>query len=361
MTIAVLMGGPSLERPISMLSGAEVLRDLVGRGRHAIPLVLDPAALMRVASPPAGIAELEALLANPEPTGDSGWGPPRSMPETAEFLRAQGVRCVFVALHGSPGEDGSLQAWLEWSGLPHTSSSPMSSALALDKTAFKALLEKAGLPTPSWLLFTRDQLRSKEHRTRARDRVEQTLAYPVVVKATDQGSSFGVHVVRGPEELERAFDECSSLAHRVLVESFVAGRELTCAVIGGEGSEDLETLPVVEIVPRAAAWFDFDSKYSDGGADEIVPADIPEVLAEEIRRLALASHRLIEAHGLTRTDFMVSESGPQILEINTIPGMTRASLTPKAAEAGGLGFSGLVDRMIELGVGRGRRWAGDSL
>lgn len=364
MATAVLMGGPSLERPISLLSGAEVLRDLVARGRPAVPVILDPGARLRIAEPPPGPAELEVLLADlaareeerPSALCDAdatGLWTTGTMGEGAAKLRALGVDVIFLALHGSPGEDGSVQAWCEWSGFAHTSSGPTASALALDKAAFKALLEHADLPTPGWALLNRDGLERNPGRPAE---LERSLGLPLVVKAVDQGSSFGIHIAADSEELAVAIESCLALSARVLVEQFVTGDELTCAVLASEGASDARTLPIIQIVPRRAAWFDFESKYEEGGADEICPAPIPEDLAQELGRLAVSAHRLADAHGLTRCDFMLGPDGPLILELNTIPGLTRASLAPKAAEAAGLGFSGLIDEILEQARARGLRW-----
>ncbi|MEZ6194928.1 MAG: D-alanine--D-alanine ligase [Planctomycetota bacterium] len=358
MKIAVLMGGPSLERSISLLTGAEVLRDLVARGRRAFPVVLDAGAELRVGRTPADEVELERLLRAPELPDDSPFLLSRgSLLEGTRLLADLGTDVVFVALHGSPGEDGSLQAWLEWAGLPHTSSGPRASLLALDKVAFKSLADHAGIPTPEWTLLTADEVR-RDAAAAARRAAART-GYPAVVKACDQGSSYGVHMVRDAAEAEAALVSCAAMAPLALQEAFVAGTELTCAVLGTADEETPEAWPVVEIVPRRESWFDFESKYADGGADEIVPARIPADVAREMQELAVRVHRLLGCHGISRTDAILGPEGLRVLETNTIPGLTRASLAPKAAAAAGIGFSGLIDRLIAGALHRGRPWHRD--
>ncbi|PKN07538.1 MAG: D-alanine--D-alanine ligase [Deltaproteobacteria bacterium HGW-Deltaproteobacteria-8] len=247
---------------------------------------------------------------------------------------------AFINLHGSPGEDGLIQALLETAGCPYQGAGPKASFLALNKAATKSVYTRFGLPTPDWRLYC------------GLPGEDQTcdLPYPLFVKPNTGGSSVGMSLVREPADFGAALAKVFALGQEALVETCVTGVELTCAVL------DQTPLPVIMIRPKSgSAFFDYENKYAADGAEEICPAPVAPELAAEVQRLALAAHRALGIDGYSRTDFMVGgpmagEIGPQLLETNTLPGMTPTSLLPRAAAAVGLTFEELVSELVRLGL-----------
>ena len=293
--ITVLMGGWSAEREVSLVSGggvAAVLRDQ-GHEVREVDAPRDPA----------------ALLAALEPRPD----------------------IVFNALHGRGGEDGTVQAVLDLAGIPYTHSGLLASAIAMDKPMAKAVFQAAGLPVIEGRVATRDEILAGH-----------VLPPPYVVKPTNEGSSVGIIIVREGENRRIAAHELRS---EMLVERFVPGRELTVAVLGDRA------LPVVEIVSRGT-WYDYDSKYAEGGSRHHCPAPIHPEAASEAQRVALAAHRALGCRGVSRADFRYDDTAGEpgrvhLLEVNTQPGMTPTSLVPDAAAAIGISYAELVRWMVE--------------
>ena len=248
---------------------------------------------------------------------------------------AAGADFAFINLHGSPGEDGLIQALLETAGCPYQGAGPKASFLALNKAAAKSVYARFGLATPAWRLYCGlpDEDRSC------------SLPWPLFVKPNAGGSSLGMSLVRDKAALGPALDKVFALGQEALVETCVPGMELTCAVL------DQTALPVIMIRPKSgSAFFDYENKYAADGAEEICPAPIDEALAGDVQRMALAAHRALGIDGYSRSDFMADENGPQLLETNTLPGMTPTSLLPKAAAAVGLSFEDLVSELVRLGL-----------
>lgn len=261
---------------------------------------------------------------------------------------AKGQDFAFINLHGSPGEDGLIQAMLERAGCPYQGSSPAASMLALNKAAAKALFLGVGLTTSPYNLL--NELPEKDWQT--------MLGYPVFIKATTGGSSLHMEKVDRPEDLRAALKRLFSFNTSYIMEKAVDGREITCGVLGRlEGEEEIpEALPPILIKPSTGAIFDYTSKYAPGGAEEICPAPIPEALTRTIQDMALAAHTVLGCEGYSRADFIVPATGaPVLLEVNTLPGMTATSLLPQEAAAVGLSFAELVQRLIDLGLARQRR------
>jgi D-alanine-D-alanine ligase len=218
-------------------------------------------------------------------------------------------------------------------GVPYTGSGMLGSAMAMDKDITKRLLRDGGVPTAAWLMAPVSA-----------DEVEDALGWPVVVKPSKQGSTVGLSVVREPGELDAALELAFRFDDEVMVERFVAGRELTVPIVG----ED--TLPVGEIITKSEI-FDYESKYQPGMAEEIFPADIPEDVRLEAQRLALETHRVLKLEGFSRVDFRLDDSGGLwCLEVNTLPGMTSNSLVPKSAKAAGIAFPRLCERICEIAI-----------
>ncbi|MCC6773160.1 MAG: D-alanine--D-alanine ligase, partial [Gemmatimonadaceae bacterium] len=253
----------------------------------------------------------------------------RQLPSMLEQLGETDV--VFLALHGGTGEDGTIQALLDLTGIPYTGSGHLASALAMDKDLSKHLFRRAQVPTADWLMASVTVAQ-----------VEQVLGWPVVVKPSKQGSTVGLSLVRDPALLQEAIVEAFEHDDEVMIEAFVPGRELTVGILGGEA------LPVGEIIP-VKELYDYECKYTPGMAREIFPADLSADQTAEIQRLAKQAFVALKLGGCARIDFRMTPTGEfSCLEDNTLPGMTELSLIPQAAAAAGLSFPALCDRIVQL-------------
>jgi D-alanine-D-alanine ligase len=293
--VAVVMGGNSAEREISIRSGSEVVRALNSLGYDAQPLDYDDRFL--------------------------------------DALRQLKPDLVFIALHGPGGEDGHVQALLEYLSIPYTGSGLEAAALSMDKHLTKKLLAAEGLPTPVWDLFdlTGGTL----------PLLPGSLDLPLVIKPRFEGSAVGVAIVHTHEEWTSAMLEASKSYAQILAEEYLEGREFTCAVLGEEA------LPIVEIVANRDGFYSYEAKYEPGGSTHIVPAPIDEDLAARLQMLALSAHRLLGLRDYSRTDFIVTpDQRPYMLEINSLPGLTPVSLVPDACAAVGISFEALIDRLV---------------
>jgi D-alanine-D-alanine ligase len=255
---------------------------------------------------------------------------------------AAGLDVAFILLHGPLGEDGSMQGFLDLLGLPYQGSGVLGSALAMNKNLAKILYKQAGLRVADWQMASRRDIDSPEN-------LSAQLCFPLVVKPVGQGSSLGMSIVHDnaglAAGLKRAFDYDSE----VMVEEFIRGREITGGVLG---NNDLQALPLVEIIPgKDYLFFDYEAKYKAGASREICPADFPEEITRKAQDNALCAHRALRLRGYSRTDMIVSEEGEVfVIETNTIPGMTPTSLLPQAAQAVGYSFPQLLDLLIGLAL-----------
>jgi len=336
--VAVLMGGDSAEREISLKSGAMVLRHL-DRDRYDV-VGVDLARL------PGG--EPEAL-----PGGGCGSDPLDLLPASTLMHAdpSQGERpdVVFIAMHGRGGEDGTVQGLLELLGLPYTGSGVLASALAMNKALSKKIFEHDGIRTPAFVSFT---LNGSQPVAGIEQRILETVGLPCVVKPAREGSTIGVSFVREEAALPPALDEARRHDPQIVVERLITGTEITAGILGNDSPE---VLPLVEIVPEGGVY-DYRAKYTPGATQEIVPARIPEAQAEEARRLALAAHTALGCRGISRVDMIAGDDGVNVLEVNTIPGLTETSLVPCAARAVGISFPALLARIIALALeAHGRR------
>lgn len=291
--VAVLLGGTSAEREVSLMSGGSVLAALQARGVDA--QAFDPA--------------------------------DRTFGELSAFDR------VFVALHGRGGEDGTIQGVLELMGVPYTGSGVMASALGMDKWRTKLLWRAAGLPIPEFVLLGEDSDFAA---------VERELGLPLFVKPACEGSSIGVVKVRAPGELAAAYREAAKYDRLVLAEKAVLGGEYTCAIVGDTA------LPVVKIEP-ATEFYDYEAKYLRDDTQYRCPCDFTPEREAELRAMALEGFRVLGCRGWARIDFLMDEDGrAYLLEANTSPGMTSHSLVPMAARAAGMSYEDLVVRVLSL-------------
>jgi D-alanine-D-alanine ligase len=284
--VAVLKGGPSAEREVSLRSGAAIARGLTDAGYDVVEVDV-----------------VERQIELPE-----------------------GVEAVFIALHGEFGEDGGVQSILDGMGVPYTGSGAVGSRNAMDKVLTKRAFDEHDVPSPDY-----EVLRASDKRT---------LALPVVVKPASQGSSIGVHRVRSEEDWATASEDAFRFGDDLLVEALVLGREFTVGVVGRT------PLPVVEIV-APDGWYGYEAKYTKGATQYCVPADLDEAIVAEAHQIALQTFDALGCRGFGRVDFMLSEAGELlVLELNSIPGFTETSLLPKAGAAAGMTFSELCDRIM---------------
>ena len=335
MRVAVLLGGDSPERDVSLASGAAVLRALRARGHEAA--AVDPAL-------PAGSdAEPRAAKIGERPPDEIA---PLPSGQTLAWLNAPQLRSaevVFIALHGGAGEDGTIQALLETAGVAYTGSGILASALAMNKDRSKALFREALVGTAPHLLV---DVSSEADRAGAPASVARALGYPVVVKPNCQGSSVGFSFVERAEDLDAALRLAGRFPGGCIVERYVPGREITAAILEGEA------LPLVEIIPEGG-FYDYKRKYTKGTSRYTAPAALDARTTERIQREAALAYRALACRDYARVDFRLSEGGdPSCLEVNTLPGMTELSLVPMAAKAAGIVFEGLVERIAGAAAAR---------
>ncbi|GAB4281926.1 MAG: D-alanine--D-alanine ligase [Coriobacteriia bacterium] len=308
--IAVLMGGRSLERDVSLKSGERVCAALDERGYRVLALDVTP--------------------------------------ELTETLRSERPDAVYIALHGKYGEDGTIQELLEFLGIPYTGPGVVASALAWDKAVSKRLFRANGIPTPDWVTFSADAFKEMGA-ARALDLVPDALGgFPLVVKPAEQGSALGLTRVEDADALPDALLSALSYGSVAIAERWIEGAELAVSVL--DGPDGLEVLPPVEMVPKSGL-FDFSAMYTPGETDYYVPARLTDDVAAEVRRLAEAVHTLLGCRHVSRVDMVVGADGvPNVLECNTSPGMTETSLLPMAADAIGVSFQDLVERLARAAL-----------
>lgn len=304
--IAVLMGGKSLEREVSLASGRRVCDALEALGYYVVALDVT--------------SDLVSTLVSERPDA------------------------AYIALHGKFGEDGSVQELLEFLGIPYTGPGVVSCALSWNKSVTKHLLTESGVNTPAWLTLTADAFKQMGAATAVDRMGERVGGYPVAVKPTHQGSALGLARCEAADTLPEALLDALGYDTSVMVEKWVEGTELAVSVLGG--TVDPLVLPPVEIVPRSGI-FDFDSRLSEDGTDYYVPARLEPAALEAVRDVAAKVHTACRCAGVSRVDMVVDASGtPWVLECNASPGMTETSLLPMAAAAAGMSFQDVVSRIV---------------
>ena len=304
LTVALLSGGRSAEREVSLKSGQQVYQALDKEKYDT-----------RRYDPRDDLARL--------------------------ISEAREIDVALIILHGRYGEDGTIQGLLDLLDIPYHGSGVLGSALGINKIQSKRLYQFEGLPVSPYLVMDRTD-------PDAQARVQDTLGFPVVVKPEHEGSSIGLSIVGDASQFQPALDLAGQYDRLVLVEKYIAGTEITGAVLGNLNPEPL---PLVEIIPGDQyTFFDYDAKYKPGATEEICPARLDEVLTRKAQEYAVRAHQALRCRGYSRTDMIVSDNEAYVLETNTIPGMTATSLYPQAAAAAGISFSELLDRLIELAL-----------
>ncbi len=306
MKVAVLKGGRSLERGVSLRSGARVEDALGGLGHEVVSLDV----------------------------GD----------DLVPRLREARPEVAFVALHGPDGEDGTVQELLEILGIPYSGPGVASCGRCADKVVAKHELRAQGIPTPDWVAFNATAFRELGAAD-ALEEIEGHLGFPLVVKPAGQGSALGVRFASGRDDVPAALLAAFSYDDRVLLERHVDGRELAVSVIDGE------PLPAVEVVAHEEDRYDYEARYEIGRTDFVCPAELGGD-AKPVSEVAGRTYEALDCAGAVRVDLILGADGPQVLEVNAIPGLTETSLLPQAAEAGGIEFDALVARLLELAVAR---------
>ncbi len=354
--VAVLMGGPSPERDISLQSGRQVVRALDPARYDVLPVEitrdgqwLPRPDLLRLASPaPAGDPPPARGAAGAQPAGTALVAAHRRIDEV---VGGGAVDVAFIALHGPYGEDGTVQGLLELLGLPYTGSGVLASALAMDKLRSRQVLQANGVPVPAYVVV--DGGRWPGNRDEIAARVARDLGYPCVAKPNAVGSSIGVGIVRDAAGLQEAIEAALAYGVVVLVEEYLRGTELTCAVLEEPDTGLPRALPLVEIVPKRE-FFDYAAKYEPGNSKEICPARVPAAIARRAQQVALRVHRVLGCEGFSRVDMFLAGHNIVVLEANTIPGMTAGSLIPLAARTAGIEFPELCNRVIASALRRDR-------
>ena len=325
MKVAVLMGGRSSEREISLRTGQGVAHALRNLGHDVTSVDAADGSVLTAGSEESSAAKRDSVLKLPV----------AAMLTCVQSPPVQGADVVFIALHGTYGEDGTIQAALELAGKTYTGSGVLASALAMDKAMTKRVLEREAIPTPHWVLL--------ESGVPGRT-IDTSLlgGYPLIVKPNAEGSTVGLSVVKHPSELDPALEKAGRHDQQILIEQYIEGRELTVAVIGEEA------YPIVEIAPKSG-FYDYEAKYTKGKTDYTCPAKLPTELGRHVRELAVECCAVIGCRGMARVDFRLSEEDePYVLEVNTVPGLTPTSLVPMAALAKGLSYDQLVGRLLDL-------------
>lgn len=307
--IAVLMGGRSLEREVSLKSGHRVCEALEAKRYDFISFDID-----------------EQLVDN---------------------LIGARPDVVYIALHGKYGEDGTVQGLLELLGIPYTGPGVYANIVSFDKVLAKEIFTRHKIPTPAWLTLSAASFKEMGAAS-ALDKVIELLGLPLVVKPAGQGSALGIKIVHSPEDLPKALIGALSYDEKVILEKFIGGTELAVSILGNEPAV---ALPVVEIVTQKE-FFDFESMYRMGATDYFVPARLDEETSALVKEVSLKAHQALGCRDVSRVDLILSDSGPQVLELNTSPGMTETSLLPMAAAEAGVAFFDLVDQLVKMALAR---------
>lgn len=307
--ILVLKGGQSEEREVSLRSGQAVLDALLALNYEAQALDFSSSAVMDI------------IAYKPD--------------------------LVFIALHGRFGEDGTVQGLLESLQIPYTGSGVAASAMCINKVLSKRIFNSEGIPSPAFKIVCLPDL--EDESVQLQRQLLASIGLPMVIKAATQGSSIGTYIIKDESEIITAVNQAFKYSREVLVEKFIAGQEITAALIG---NNEPQVLPLIEIT-SANDFYDYESKYTKGMCEHIIPARVGEDCQANIVRLSKQVYQLMGCQGFARVDFMLDNNlQPFVLEVNTVPGMTEMSLVPDAARAAGIDFTSLIDIIVHLGLER---------
>lgn len=326
--VGVLMGGSSAEREISLITGQAVF-DNLNRKKY-IPT--------RIIMTRENIFNL--VLNN---------GSKRRLDIINKDRKLFDI--IFIALHGTPGEDGTVQGLFDMLKIPYTGPEALASAICMNKVYAAQIYIVNGLPTPKFIHFKKTGW--KEQKQKVLDDVKNKIGYPMVLKPVDQGSAVGVTMVKNKQELIKAVNKTIKIFPWLMAQTFIFGQEATCGILEKDGQ--IMALPPTHIIANAGEFYDYKSKYGKGGSTHICPADFPAKINKGIERLAILAHQALGCRGMSRTDIFYADNGKlgenlYIIETNTIPGMTPTSLLPEAARVQGIGFSEMLELIIEASL-----------
>lgn len=314
LNVAVLMGGKSSEHRISLLSGKQVVKNLNPKKYNVLPVT---------------ISQDEAKWQ----IGNHAENRNIIKTENASFLFENNIDLVFIALHGPNGEDGVIQGFLELIGIPYTGSKVLASALGMNKILSRQIFEKTGIKVPRYFVFEKYDNPAI---------IWEKFKVPIIMKPPDQGSSVGVTKVTKKKDVQAALNKASSYSKNVIIEDYIDGIEITCAILGNDKPQ---ALPLVEIIPKKS-FFDYEAKYNESMCDEICPARLSQNLTKKAKQIAIKAYQSLGCKGFGRVDMIIKGENVYTLEVNTIPGLTQVSLFPKAAKQAGISYSQLLDKII---------------
>jgi len=350
--VGVILGGRSGEHEVSLVSAQSVMAAMDKEKYEIIPIGItkegrwiaggDPVAALK--GLPAGDAHHTALLGDPTQRGLVS----REAMQAVERAAPIELDVVFPVLHGPYGEDGTVQGLLELADIPYVGAGVLGSALGMDKAVMKDVFKAHGLPIVRYRVYKRRELERSQKRIE--DQIEQELGYPCFVKPANLGSSVGVSKVHNRAELAPALHLAASYDRKIVVEEGINAREIECSVLG---NDEPEASVLGEIIP-CNEFYDYNAKYIDDRSELVIPAPLPESLAQRIRQLAIQAFLAVDCAGMARVDFLLDRETLDVYvnEVNTIPGFTAISMYPKLWEASGLPYSALLDRLIELALER---------
>ncbi|MEA3450095.1 MAG: D-alanine--D-alanine ligase [Patescibacteria group bacterium] len=337
--IAVISGGLSNEREVSLKSGEQVFSNLDDEKYEKY--------LIEITKDGKWLATRNNLQIEDKSKNKSLVIMDSEKGITENDLNVYSV--VFLALHGTFGEDGRMQSVLDILGVPYTGSGVLASALGMDKLKSSQFVRALGIKTPNFLNFY-----DKNNIDNIDKQIESKIGYPCVVKPTESGSSIGISIVKERKDLNEAIKKAYDEHDKIIIEEFIEGREITCGVLGNNFDKKLEALPPVEIISKNE-FFDYNAKYFSEDTEEICPTEISNNLTSQIQDYAKKIHRALGCDGLTRSDFILRDGEFYFLEVNTLPGLTEQSLCPKEARAAGMSFSEFIDRQVNLAIEKSKR------
>lgn len=343
--LAVIFGGMSTEHDVSIVSGTSIIRNLNKEKYDIYPLYIDEKGYWYIYTPSEKIYKVGDDIDNI-----------KCLNNPIEYLKQ--MDCIFPALHGLYGEDGTIQGLFELTKVPYVGCRVLSSSISMDKVYTKIIFEKAGLNQAKYIYIRKndgkyiyidenfdEMVYTLEEVTKV---IEEKLEYPMFVKPSNSGSSIGINKAQNTENLKEEIEYAAKFDKKILIEEGINGREVECAVLG---NEEVEASCIGEVL-SAEEFYSFDSKYNNSESATIIPAKIPKEISEEIRKNAIKAFKAVNGSGLSRVDFFIENDTNKIIinEINTLPGFTQISMYPKLFEAVGIQYSDLLDKIIELAI-----------
>ncbi len=336
--VLVLQGGTSAEHEVSLASGKMVAEGLDRETYDVTSVTITKQGTWIIPDKHFNTIKYESV-------GTVVYEAGAAMDE----IRARGYDVVFIALHGTFGEDGIVQGLLELVGIPYTGSGVFASALAMDKVKSAEVLQFHGLAVPRMVTFSHEEWIAQPEVISSQ--IAATFGFPLMIKPRDSGSSVGISLVASLEELAPAIERALLERPRAIAQEFIKGTEVTCSVLD-DGRGTAVALMPTEIIANAGEFYDYESKYASGGSTHVLPPKLPDEIIAAIQKIACRAHTALGCSGMSRTDMMVRDGEIFVLEVNTIPGLTPTSLFPEAAAAVGITFGNLLDRVITAALSR---------